>query len=180
MNLQDKFLKSLKNNKKMNKLRLINKILQKLRLRFINKELIIKIFQGLVVGFFYTIFLISGALYAGLGMSPKYYQVVIFIISIPQNLLSFFCCNHLYNLAQLSLINLFFSWIISSTILIAFKINTETWRVILKSIKIGILLIFFIDIIVHPYLAAYLTFFIVLFLLVILPKLVIIIKSKQK
>jgi hypothetical protein len=42
------------------------------------------------------------------------------------------------------------------------------------------LLIFFIDIIVHPYLAAYLTFFIVLFLLVILPKLVIIIKSKQK
>jgi hypothetical protein len=113
------------------------------------KEVVKRIFQGLIIGFFYITFLIFDTMYEVLGLSHEPYKVLKFVALIPVKLLAlltFFCCNKINDLAYYEILaNLAFMSLLFSTIFVIFKLNIKTWKIIAKSIQIGILSIPFIE-----------------------------------
>lgn len=107
--------------------------------------------QGALVGFIYACFITVGFIYATLGMSPRYANILVFIINIPVypvDISREVCCS-LYSLREqhemIRTINIIFAWLVFYICALIFKIDIKISKLTYLSIIIGIVYLMFID-----------------------------------
>ena len=117
-------------------------------------------FQSLIIGFVYQVFLFLGTIYAGLGMSREYANIILAIADIPFILIRFVERMYCYDSACLTQVkdgnvivvlgvNFIFSSVLFYAIVYASKLKISTIKLLFLSIVFGFLFLVLIDVMIN-------------------------------